>query len=56
MSDTNYVKKETFEQMRVELHQMKSVERPAASRAASRSRSRVCATVCRRHSSDGECD
>ena len=33
MSETNYVKKETFEQMRVELHQMKSVARPDASRA-----------------------
>jgi transcription elongation factor GreA len=38
MSDTNYVKKETFEQMRVELHQMKSVERPAASRAIAEAR------------------
>ena len=31
-------KKETFEQMRVELHQMKSVERPAASRAIAEAR------------------
>jgi len=38
MSDTNYVKKETFEQMMVELHQMKSVERPAASRAIAEAR------------------
>jgi transcription elongation factor GreA len=38
MSDTNYVKKDTFEQMRVELHQMKSVERPAASRAIAEAR------------------
>jgi transcription elongation factor GreA len=38
MSETNYVKKETFEQMRVELHQMKSVERPAASRAIAEAR------------------
>lgn len=38
MSDTNYVKKETFEQMRAELHQFKSVERPAASRAIAEAR------------------
>ncbi len=38
MSETNYVKKETFEQMRQELHQMKSVERPAASRAIAEAR------------------
>ena len=38
MSETNYVKKETFEQMRVELHHMKSVERPAASRAIAEAR------------------
>lgn len=38
MSETNYVKKETFELMRVELHQMKSVERPAASRAIAEAR------------------
>ena len=38
MSDTNYVKKETFEQMRAELHQLKSVERPAASRAIAEAR------------------
>ena len=38
MSEMNYVKKETFEQMRVELHQMKSVERPAASRAIAEAR------------------
>ena len=38
MSDTNYVKKETFEQMRAELHQMKSVDRPAASRAIAEAR------------------
>ncbi|MEO6734577.1 MAG: transcription elongation factor GreA [Ferruginibacter sp.] len=38
MSETNYVKKETFEQMRAELHQMKSVERPAASRAIAEAR------------------
>ena len=38
MSETNYVKKETFEQMKAELHQMKSVERPAASRAIAEAR------------------
>ena len=38
MSETNYVKKETFEQMRAELHQLKSVERPAASRAIAEAR------------------
>lgn len=38
MSETNYVKKETFEQMKDELHQMKSVERPAASRAIAEAR------------------
>ena len=38
MTETNYVKKETFEQMRAELHQMKSVERPAASRAIAEAR------------------
>ena len=38
MSDINYVKKETFEQMKAELHQMKSVERPAASKAIGEAR------------------
>ena len=38
MSDTNYVKKETFEQMRQELQHMKGVERPAASRAIAEAR------------------
>lgn len=38
MSETNYVKKETFEQMKDELHQMKSVDRPAASRAIAEAR------------------
>ena len=34
MSDANmYVTKETFEKMREELHKMKSVDRPASSRA-----------------------
>ena len=34
----NYVKQETFEQMKQELHQMKSVERPAASKAIAEAR------------------
>lgn len=38
MSETNYVKKDTFEQMKDELHQLKSVERPAASRAIAEAR------------------
>lgn len=38
MSETNYVKKDTFEQMKTELHQMKSIERPAASRAIAEAR------------------
>ena len=38
MSETNYVKQDTFDQMRTELHQMKSVERPAASRAIAEAR------------------
>ncbi len=38
MSDTNYVKKETFDQMRQELQHMKGVERPAASRAIAEAR------------------
>jgi transcription elongation factor GreA len=38
MSETNYVKQETFEQMKEELHQMKSVERPAASKAIAEAR------------------
>ena len=36
--DTNYVKKETFEQMKAELQHMKGVERPAASRAIAEAR------------------
>ena len=36
--ETNYVKKETYEQMRVELQHMKGVERPAASRAIAEAR------------------
>ncbi len=38
MSEINYVKKETFEQMKVELQHMKGVERPAASRAIAEAR------------------
>ncbi|MCK9401756.1 MAG: transcription elongation factor GreA [Chitinophagaceae bacterium] len=39
MSDANmYVTKETFEKMRVELHKMKSVDRPASSRAIGEAR------------------
>lgn len=33
MSGFNYVTKETFEQMKIELQRMKAVDRPAASRA-----------------------
>ncbi len=35
---TQYVTKETFEKMKVELHHMKSVERPSASRAIAEAR------------------
>ncbi len=38
MSDVMYVSKETFEKMREELHHMKTVERPAASRAIAEAR------------------
>ena len=38
MSEMNYVKQETFEQMKLELHHMKSVERPAASKAIAEAR------------------
>ena len=38
MSDVMYVSKESFEKMRTELHQMKSVQRPAASRAIAEAR------------------
>ena len=38
MSETNYVTKETFELMRQELHHLKAVERPAASRAIAEAR------------------
>ncbi|MGI8582602.1 MAG: transcription elongation factor GreA [Chitinophagaceae bacterium] len=37
-SETNYVKKETFEQMKAELQHMKGVERPAASGAIAEAR------------------
>jgi len=38
MSTTNYVTKETFEKMKEELHLMKSVDRPAASKAIGEAR------------------
>ncbi len=38
MSDVMYVTKESFERIRQELHHMKSVERPAASRAIAEAR------------------
>ncbi len=38
MSDVMYVSKESFEKMREELHQMKAVQRPAASRAIAEAR------------------
>lgn len=38
MSEINYVTKDTFEKMKDELHQLKSVERPAASRAIAEAR------------------
>ncbi len=38
MSGTNYVTKETFEKMKAELQTMKSVDRPAASRAIAEAR------------------
>ncbi len=38
MSEINYVTQETFENMKEELHQLKSVERPAASRAIAEAR------------------
>lgn len=38
MAEMNYVKQETFEQMKQELHNMKSVERPAASKAIAEAR------------------
>jgi transcription elongation factor GreA len=38
MAETNYVTKETFEQMKAELQHMKGVERPAASKAIAEAR------------------
>src|SRR6186713_2811808 len=38
MSDFNYVSKEAFDQMKIDLHHMKSVDRPAASRAIAEAR------------------
>ena len=38
MSQVNYVTKDTFAQMQEELHQMKGVQRPAASRAIAEAR------------------
>lgn len=38
MSEINYVKKETYEQMKAELQHMKGVERPAASAAIAEAR------------------
>jgi transcription elongation factor GreA len=38
MSDTMYVTKETFDRLREELHKMKSIDRPASSRAIAEAR------------------
>ena len=38
MADTNYVTQETFEKMQQELHHLKAVERPAASKAIAEAR------------------
>src|SRR3954453_14200002 len=38
MSETNYVTKETFELMKQELHTLRTVDRPAASRAIAEAR------------------
>ncbi len=38
MSDVMYVSKESFDRMREDLHQMKAVQRPAASRAIAEAR------------------
>jgi transcription elongation factor GreA len=38
MADTNYVTQETFEKMQAELHHLKSVDRPAASKAIAEAR------------------
>ncbi len=38
MSDTNYMTQETYEHMKEELHHLKAIERPAASRAIAEAR------------------
>lgn len=38
MSETNYVTRDTFEKMKAELQQMKTVDRPAASKAIAEAR------------------
>ena len=38
MSDVMYVSKEAYENMKEELHRMKAIERPAASRAIAEAR------------------
>ena len=38
MSDFNYVSKGAFDQMKIDLHRMKSVDRPAASKAIAEAR------------------
>lgn len=38
MSGTNYVTQETFDRMQLELHKLKSIDRPAASRAIGEAR------------------
>jgi len=38
MADTNYVTNDTFERMRKDLHALKSIDRPAASRAIAEAR------------------
>lgn len=38
MAETNYVTQDTFEKMKAELHSLKSVDRPAASRAIAEAR------------------
>jgi transcription elongation factor GreA len=38
MAETNYVTQDTFEKMQEELHHMKAIERPAASRAIAEAR------------------
>ena len=38
MADSNYVTQQTFDRMQVELHELKAVDRPAASRAIAEAR------------------